>query len=816
MPPYSPGHMLSHYRILEKLGEGGMGVVYKALDVRLHRQVAIKVLPEELSGDHDRRRRFLHEARAAAAVNHARLATIHEVDHAGGCDFIVMEVVQGPSLRQTLREGRLPLGRALRLAAEIADGLAHAHAAHIVHRDLKPENVVLDAEGHAKILDFGLARLAEERNEALRSRLSQAETDTGALTREGQILGTTAYLSPEQARGETAGPQSDLFALGIILYEMLTGERPFQGRTPIETLSAILKDTPRPVAQRNPAVPAEVDAAIARCLEKDPAQRYPEAAALRDELERQAAESATPTAPRRDWMNRRRPGLLAVAASSIILAALATAALMALLSRRPQQAASASPRILSLVVLPLRNLSGSSEQDYFAEGMTEELITRLSRLGTLRVVSHSASMRYQGTSRSASEIASELKVDALVEGSVRRSGDRVRISASLQKIGTDSNLWADSYERDLRDVLSLQSDVAGAIVRALRTTLSPGEQERLAGPQKVDPEAYQLYLKGRYQFNKFAGESIRKSIELYQQALDRDPAYAPAWLGIADAYQHMSGTIASSKLVLPKARAAVLRAIKLDDSLAAAYTTLGAVTLALDRDWAGTEAAYRRAIEINPGDAQAHSAYGLFLTLVTRSDEAVVELTRAEELDPLSPYFAVGVAFPLIFALPEKRDLRRSVHILEGVLETDPSFAYAHVNLAVARSLLGECDAAVNSADQAVDLNREEPGIFALVGSVYALCGGRQRAEESLAAARGRDGAYHFPFDAALTCVSLGRIEEGFRLLEVAYAEGDEALLQLRIEPRLDPIRSDPRYLELVRRMGFPPGPASQAGKPPD
>ena len=803
MPPCSPGQMLSHYRILEKLGEGGMGIVYRALDVRLERQVALKVLPEGLTGDRERRRRFQLEARAAAAVNHARLATIHDVDHAGECDFIVMELVEGPSLRALLREGPLPVARALRLAAEIADGLAHAHAARIVHRDLKPENIGLDAEGHAKILDFGLARLAEERNQVLRSSLSQAETATGSLTGEGQILGTTAYLSPEQARGETAGPSSDLFSLGIVLYEMVTGEPPFQGSTPIETLSAILKDTPPPASRRNPEVPAGLDAAIARCLRKEATERYPDAAGLHAELDRLAAEASPGAAS----LFRRFPGVRSMGLFvAIAITLVAAAGLVALRARRAREVPVApSHGSLSLAVLPLRNLSGSPEQEFFAEGMTEELITSLSRIRTLRVTSHSASMRYKGTTRRASEIASELKVDALVEGSVRRSGDRVRISASLQRIGTESNVWADSYERDLRDVLSLQSDIAASIARALKATLSPGEEEAFAGSRTVDPEAYQLYLRGRHQFNKFEAEPFRKAVELFQEALDHDPGYAPAYLGMADAYYHLSGVYVSSKVMLPKSRAAARKALELDRNLSGAYTRLGAISQALDRDWAAAEAAYRRALEQNPNDALAHNYYGVFLTCMSRSDEAAVEMARALELDPLSTYFAVGAAWPSFMAPPAKRDLRGAIRILRHVLDIHPRFSNAYVNLATAYTALGECGPAVEAADQALALSNQEPGIFSYVGSAYAACGREQRAAESLAAAHAADGSLQFPFNAALTYVTLGRFEEAFRSLEVAYTEGDEWMATLTVDPRLDPIRSDPRYSELVRRMRFPP-----------
>jgi serine/threonine protein kinase len=571
------GRRLSHFRITAKLGEGGMGVVYRAEDETLRRPVALKVLPPELVANEERRLRFLREARAAAAVTHPNIATVYEVGEAPGESgqgpdivFIAMELVEGKPLSALIGGRPLPVKGALRIGTEIAEGLARAHKAKVIHRDLKPVNVVIGEDGHAKILDFGLAKLLEPirggriaggggRGAGGGGRgaggaaghggadedLSRLETLSGEMTREGRILGTASYMSPEQARGQAVDARSDIFSLGVTLYEMVTGRAPFQGKTATDVLSAVLRDEPAPASRHNDEVPRKLDEVIGKCLRKDPHERYQHADDVAVDLRevRRTAESGVQAVPPRRGISKRTA---AIAAGAALLAA-GIAAALHFTGRLPVGGGrSVSPGepgsagIDSLAVLPLRNLSGDPEQEYFADGMTEELIATLARIRALRVISSTSAMYYKGKQRPLREIAAELNVDALVEGSVMRSGDRVRVTAQLVEGATDRHLWAQSYERDLRDVLALQADVARAIAAEVEAALTPGEATRLAGTRPVDPEAYAHYLKGRHLYNRLTKQTFTQAIEEFQRAIVGDPGYAPAHARLAMTYLEMS------------------------------------------------------------------------------------------------------------------------------------------------------------------------------------------------------------------------------------------------------------------------------------
>jgi len=790
----NPGTRLGSYEIVSLLGAGGMGEVYKAKDLKLGRDVAIKVLREDLAAAPERLRRFEQEARAASSLNHPNIVTIHDIDEHEGIRYIAMEYVEGKTLREILGGEPLPTKKLLKLSTQIADGLAKAHSAGIVHRDLKPENLMVTDDGLVKILDFGLAKLMPRSTDMG----SDVATVTKA-TREGAILGTTAYMSPEQAAGRPVDYHSDQFSFGSILYEMATGRTAFSRETVTETLAAVMRDEPEPASVHNPQVPAQLTHVIGRCLEKEPKQRYDSTRDLARELEgvegvSTGSHAALPTSSRLPVGGIVGVGLVAILAA--IIAALFTGDVQEWIAGD-----SSSPNIESIAVLPLENLSGDPEQEYFADGMTEALITDLSKIGALKVISRTSAMRYKGSDKPLPDIARELGVDAVVEGSVLRVEDRVRITAQLIEAATDQHLWAESYERDLRDVLALQSEVARTIAKEIQITLTPQEEARLASARPVDPEAYETYLLGRSYWNKHGEEDQKKAVEYFERAIDQDPDYATAYSGLADAYTMLGfwGIIPPAEAI-PKARAAVQRALELDDTLAEAHTPLGLIKFHFDWEWSAAEAEFRRALELNPSYALAHDWYAVYLAAVGRLDEALAEMERAKELDPLS----VRINSALAFQFRLSRQYDRSIEQAQKTLEMDPGHWLAQEALATAYRAKGLDEQVVHEAYRkqyvlAGDSERVEAMDrgYAESGPQGAVC---EAAEMLVARSKLR---YVSSRDIALSYVFCGKKDEAFYWLERAYGERDPSLPLLG-DPAWDPIRSDPRFQDLLRRMNFP------------
>jgi eukaryotic-like serine/threonine-protein kinase len=585
------GTRLGPYEILAPLGAGGMGEVYRARDTRLGREVAVKVLPEALSSDPERLARFEREARAVSSLNHPNVLAIHDVGAHAGVSYVVFELLEGQTLRERLLAERIPVGRAVDYGIQLARGLAAAHDKGIVHRDLKPENVFLTVDGQLKILDFGLARRVAPAADAD----STAAPTRTAATEPGVVMGTPGYMSPEQIRGQPADQRSDAFSLGAVLYEMLTGERAFRGASAADTLSAILREHPPPPSSRRPEVTPALDRVVARCLEKNPAERFQSARDLAYALQESAQHSTLPSVAARS-ARVRAPLWASIAAGALVL----LAALFAtnagglrdrLLSR------GAPLRIQSLAVLPLDNFSHDPEQEYFADGITEELITNLAQIGSVRVASRTSAMRYKGTRKSVPEIGRELGVDGVLEGSVQRAGNRVRISAQLIEAATDRHLWASSYERDLSDVLSLQAEVARAIAGEIGVRLTPQERLRLADRKAVDPEAYDSYLKGRYYLYRKTPADTRRSLDYFERAAAKQPDYALAYGGIAESYGQMAGSaddVLSPREAYPKAKAAAKRALEIDPTLGEAYVSLAWISFVFDHDIPGASDQFQR------------------------------------------------------------------------------------------------------------------------------------------------------------------------------------------------------------------------------
>jgi serine/threonine protein kinase/tetratricopeptide (TPR) repeat protein len=752
------GTTLSHYRILEQIGAGGMGVVYRARDERLEREVAIKLLPDGALADDAQRRRFHREALALSRLNHPGIATVHEFDREGGADFIVMELVVGDTLAARLDAGGLSPDEVIAFGLQIAEALEAAHERGVLHRDLKPANIVVSAKGRVKVLDFGLAKFV------------QATVDTRAttlLTAGDAIVGTLAYMAPEQLLGEAVDAQADLFALGVVLYQMATGRLPWRQTLSTALVNEILRTAPTPPTDVRSDLPVHLERIILKALTKERAGRYASAADLVADL--RAEPGVAGTADRRD--------------------------------RQPT--ASAARGIGSLVVLPLRNLSGDPEQEFFADGMTEALIARLAQIGSLRVISLTSAMTYKGVRKSLPEIARELEVDAVVEGSVLRAGERVRITAQLIEAASDQPLWSNTFDRPLGDILDLHSDVSRAIAEELRTRLTPNERVRLAGARSVRPVAYEAYLRGRHFWNKRTPEGLAKASACFQESIDADPLYAPAWSGLADCH-NMLGAFRwkPSREAFPLAHAAAARALELDPDLAEGHTSLAFALQYYDWDWPRSNSAYQRAIALHPGYATAHQWYADFLSDLGRFDEAFGEIERAVELDPLSAVTGTSYGDAFYYA----RRYPEAIARYQRTLELDPGYSWARMNLGRALQELGRHDQAIRTFEAALHDTGANLDESPALAHAWAAAGDRARAEAILARVieRWREGSVS-PYSVANIHAALGDRDQAFAWLERALEDRDRMMVSLRVHPRLDPLRGDPRFADLLRRIGLAP-----------
>ena len=747
------GQTISHYRILEELGRGGMGVVYKAEDTRLGRTVALKFLPEDSFQNPAAIERFQREARAASALNHPNICTIHDIDEYGGRHFIVMELLEGEPLKHRIGGRPLAAEEVVRQGRQIADALEAAHAKAIVHRDLKPANIFVTKRGQIKVLDFGLAKL---------QRAPDDMTATESLTQPGVAPGTLPYMSPEQLRGGPTDARSDIWALGIVLYEMITGGLPFKGHTGYE-LSATILSQPPPVLPTQ--VPAGLRSTIQRCLAKNPQERYQHAGEVAAALE--AASSSPPTPAVRP---RRRK-------------------------------AEAPAAIRSLAVLPLEDHSAEPGKEYFADGMTEALIGALAKIGALRVTSRTSVMQFKGIRRPLKEIARALKVDAIVEGSVLRAGDRVRITAQLIQARTDVHLWAESYERELRDILTLQSEIARTIAGEIRIQLAPHEEIQLGAARPVHTEAYEHYLRARYHINTRTEEGTKLAIQSYQRAIELDSRFAEAHAGLGDAYLVLAGYEGvPPRTAFPQAKAALLKALELQEGLAVAHSSLASVIWEGERDSQAAEKEYQRAIALGPGETHPHRQYAEFLGQVGRFGESLAEIKRALELDPLSPVAQVVMGWLLYQA----RQYERAIEQLKKLILRDPAFAIAHEVLGLVYQQQERYDEAIAELRQAVSLSRQAPFYLASLGHACAASGRTDEAKTILnQLLEESKRIYVSPFLIAFVYAGLDDREQVFPWLEEARAAGSYRFLYLKVFPAFDRLREDPRLDELVRRGGL-------------
>jgi len=794
-PRVVPFPVLGHFRLIEKIGAGGMGQVYKARDEQLHRDAAIKLLPAASFRDPTARARLLHEARTASKLNHPHICTIYEVGESDGQAYIAMELLEGQALSTRLAGGALPPEEVLRYGKQLADALAHAHQHGVIHRDLKSANVVITLEGRAKILDFGLAkRLAE-------GGLADGATQTmDSVPEAGTIVGTLAYMAPEELRGQPADARSDVWALGVVLYEMATGRRPFQGRTGFELSSAILNQPPPPL-EPGPvrALPPGLDSVIAHCLEKDPARRYQRSEEVRAALE--VLESGTAVPAGSAWKPetlRRRSWALTGALTLVIVALVAfefSGLRERLITGNPAQ------RFRSLAVLPVANLSGNPEQEYFADGMTDALITDISKIGALKVISRTSVMQYKGTRKPLPQIARDLKVDTVLEASVLRESSRVRVTAKLIEASTEQSLWAESYEREMTSILALQSDVAQAVARTVRARLAPQEQARLASARQVNPEAYDAYLKGRFHWYKLSLPELKTALEYFQLALQKDPNCALAYVGVADSWMALgdAGFLPPGE-AQPKARSAALKALELDDALAEAHVTLANISTSPDWDWPAAEKEFRRAIELNPSHANAHLMYADFLITLRRTEEWQVEIRRTLELDPLNSFFPCFYGWHLVYV----RRYDEAIEQFRKVLTAQPDFSSAHLGFWGALYKKGLYEEAQAEARKFFAVLGDSEVVEALnhAGGEAGYRRAMRRAGDVLAA---RSERTHVPaVRIARVYAHAGENEKALRWLERAYGQRETPLAHIGVGWDWDNLRGDPRFQDLLRRMNLP------------
>lgn len=776
---------IGHYRIIKKLGRGGMGEVYLAEDIRLERPVALKILPAEFVNNADRMKRFIKEAKAASVLSHPNVAHIYEISQFNGIHYIAMEYVEGQTLSAWIQD-RKDLQQILDVALQITDALDRASAKGIVHRDIKPANIVVANSKEVKILDFGIAKVIKENN-------AGSNIETLSQTEPGSVIGTTAYMSPEQTLGRSIDQRSDLFSFGIVLYEMLTGKNPFAGMSIGETIDRILHLQPESASQLNTEVSPELDRIVRKCLERDVDMRYQSAKELSIDLKNlrhQSTESSV-TVPHK--YTRKFPLLISLVASILIAAGV-------ILYFRNLQSAN---EIHSLAIFPFVNNSGSPQTDYISDGITESIINNLSQLHALRVTARTTVFRYKGKDYDPQEIGRQLHVDATVTGTVKQQDDTVSIQTELTSVKDGSQIWGEQFNRKMTDLLSLQSEISSAISQKLRLKLTGQEQKLMVKQYTKDSAAYQLYLKGRYEWNKFTAEGGRKSIEYFRQAINKDPAYALAYSGLSDAY----GVIGANAFNRPSdayrmAQAAARKSLELDPELSEGHNANGSALLFYDRNYKQAEVEFRTAISLNASFADAHDLLSYCLVALGDIGGATQEAKKAVDLDPLSLVIASDLGW-IYFV---QKDFRNAQKEIQKVIDLDKDFQGAHNYMISVMLAEKNYEGAIEEAKKAVVAGGNNPMDVAFLGFAYAAAGNESEARKILQELNARSAnEYVSPYFVALVYLKLGEKEQAFKLMRETCEQRDVVwnMLYLKVDPTFETVRSDPAFQRVLSCMNL-------------
>ena len=791
-PSQFGGHILGHYRIVEELGSGAMGQVLKAHDERLDRFVAIKVISSIALLEGDARKRFRNEALALAKLNHPNIAIVYDFDTQDKTDFLVMEYVVGENLANKLKAGPLSEKQILTMGEQIADALDCAHASGMVHRDLKPANIMVSPSEEIKLLDFGLSLLLKSSPE-----LALAETITKIQT----VCGTLPYMSPEQLRGELVDSRSDIYAIGVVLYEMATGHRPFDAKSSPKMIDDIMHKPVVPPRTSNARITPGLTNIILKCLEKDRENRYQSAKEVAADLRRITTQSFVGQRASifSSVLWRRRASITLITCALLVFMSVFAVKKWASFHGGAANRSNYA-HINSIAVLPLDNLSNEPSQEYFADGMTEELIYALAKISELRVVSRTSIMQYKGGHKSVPQIARELHVDAVVSGSVLHAADskRVRITAELVDASTDHNLWSQSYERDLNDIFVLQDEVARNIAQQVQIQLSPEDESRLASSSSIKAEAHEAYLKGRYHWNKGSEQEYREARRYFEQAADIDPKYAAAYAGLADYY--WASDELSPRDSAPRAREYAQKALALDASSADAHTTLGSVHFFADYDWSAAEKEFTRATDLSPSDADAHQMYAVFLAEQGRADKALAEIRTAQQLDPIDAAPRITAGWILYFA----RKYDGAIQQCEKALEVEANSVAAHDCRGSAYLAKRDYQKAIAEYRLATAGAGNDPVRLVGLSRAYALSGKKRDASQILQKIRtAAKDHYVPPYFFAQIHAAMGQKSEALSWLEKAYEARDFYLTHLKVDEALDPLRSDPRFAAMLHRMNL-------------
>jgi eukaryotic-like serine/threonine-protein kinase len=793
------GQTVSHYRIVEKLGAGGMGVVYKAHDSRLDRALALKLLPEKLAQQPQALERFRREARAASALNHPGICTIYDIGEQDGRAFIAMEFIDGETLRSHIHGKALPLQEILKLGIQIAEALGAAHAEGIIHRDIKPANIFVTKRGQAKVLDFGLAKLVPKG-------IASAEADSGggspdSTSTVGIISGTPSYMSPEQVRGDDLDPRTDIFSLGLVLYEMATGRQAFGGGTGGTIIEAVLTRPPASVRSINPDIPPRLEGIIDKALCKDRDQRYQRAADMLADLEqlKRDADSGQP------YRERDREG----EAESLLTSTagpLSSAGKPGSRTSTQQTGTFRQPRVSkiigSLAVLPFENISRDPENEYLSDGIPGSLINILATVPRLRVIAQSTVFRYKGRQIDPQAVGRELNVRAVLTGRMMQSGGSLRIGTELVDVATGARLWGAQFDRKPGDIFAIQDEISNEISGKLRLQLTRAEKKRLIRRHTENAEAYRLYLKGRHHWNRWTEEGFYKAIAYFQQAVEKDPGYALAYAGLADSYVLLGwNSYLPPKDAFPKGKAAALTALQLDSDLGEAHTPLAAVLWLYDWKWHEAQKEFKLSLELNPTYPTANHWHAEYVMTMGRQVEAVAKMKNSQELDPLSLIINVAIGWAFYMA----RRYEEAIEQLLRTVELDPNYPVTYWILGLLYRITGRYELAITAGEKGVNLSGGSPLMRAALAHTYGMSG---RAKEALQVlddltklARHKYVAPHF---LAGIHIGLGGNERAIEYLEKSYEEHSHWLIYLHIDPSMDALRNNPRFQDLLRRVGLP------------